>query len=344
MTQRRPMVGGRERAIGLPSGEVARVTTMLTPDERLRIDAVGMGWMYAFHRESLEDLWRDLRGQRVRALILSTAMCQRANIGTMARMVREFPRVPAVALLSEFDRATVRTVLSLGQCGIRTLIDVRDPNGWRELRSVLLSERASEVQRMALSRLALDLLKAPPNARRFFELLFTAAASTPSVRELASRMSVHPGTLMSRFFRAKLPPPKRYLAFARLTCAAHLFENPGVSVASVSDQLNYSSPQSFTRHVRALLQLSAVEFRLRYDSDGMMECFRERLVLPHLEEWQRFDPFSSRSALRPIVRRHTEGRTGPTAAATVRHARVAEELLSGDERENLVRVRERHDG
>jgi AraC-like DNA-binding protein len=249
-----------------------------------------MGFLHAYHRESVSDVWSDLRNQRVRALILSTAMCQRANITNMARMVREFPRIPAVALLSEMDRSTVRTVLSLGQCGIRTLIDVREPTGWRELRAVLLSEQASDVRRIALSRLALDLVGCPAGSLRFFETLFAVAAKTPTVRHLARTLGVLPGTLMSRFFRAHLPPPKRFLAYARLTCAARLFENPGVSVTSVANQLDYSSPQSFSRHVRSVLRMSAIEFRLRYDGDGMLECFREHLILPHRTAWRTFDP------------------------------------------------------
>jgi AraC-like DNA-binding protein len=282
--------GQLRQLIGQALGGLTRVTTMLTPDERLRVDAVGMGFLQAYHRESMQDMWQDLRSQRVRALILSTAMCQRANISNMARMVREFPRVPAVALLSQMDRSTARTVLSLGQCGIRTLIDVREPTGWRELRAVLLSEQASDVRRVALSRLALDLSGSTPGAVRFFEILFATAAKTPTMRQFCRTVGILPGTLMSRFFRAHLPPPKRFLAHARLTCAAYLFENPGVSITNVSNQLDYSSPQSFSRHVRALLQVSAMEFRARYDGEGMLEYFRERLIIPYRTHWRSFDP------------------------------------------------------
>lgn len=325
------------RPQGLDSGfggHLARVTTMLTPDERLRVDAVGMGAIQAMHRESIEDLRRDLRSERVRALIISTAMCQRASMAGMARMVREFPRVPAVALLSQFDRATVRTVLSLGQCGIRTLIDVREPNGWRELRSVLLSERTSDVQRLAMSRLALDLAESPGGTRRFFEVLFGIAGQTPTIRQLGRALQIVPGTLMSRFYRAHLPPPKRYLAFARLMCAARLFENPGVSVSSVAHQLSYSSPQSFSRHVRSILGMSAVEFRVRYDFEGMLDCFREQLVLRHLPTWRRFDPFGHTARTIGITKSHRTRRSlaFPDPSAVTRN--VAE-LSQGKEGEDL---------
>lgn len=315
---------------------ITRVTTVLTPDERLRVDAAGLGLIQAWHRESVEDVWRDLRSQRIGALIVSTAMCRQMSVASMARMVREFPRVPTLALLSRMDNSTVRTVLSLGHCGIRTLIDVRDPGGWHELRSVLLNERAATVPRMAESRLDLDLEDAPSGARRFFGMLFAVASSTPTIRELARRMGVIPGTLMSRFFRAGLPAPKRFLTYARLTYAAHLFENPGVTIASVADQLDYSSPQSFGRHVRAILQLSAVEFRARYDATGMLECLRERLVLPYLAQWREFDPFGQS---RGWVRRQ---RTG--AGKILRRSNPEREVSGlGEKREDLTGRGERDD-
>jgi hypothetical protein len=42
--------------------------------------------------------------------------------------------------------------------------------------------------------------------------------------------------------------------------------------------------------VRSVLRMSAIEFRLRYDGDGMLECFREHLILPHRTSWRTFDP------------------------------------------------------
>ncbi|MEO7966516.1 MAG: helix-turn-helix domain-containing protein, partial [Gemmatimonadaceae bacterium] len=100
-----------------------------------------------------------------------------------------------------------------------------------------------------------------------------------------------PSTLMSRFFRAGLPPAKRFLSLARLTYAARLFENPGISIANVANQLDYSSPQSFSRHVRMLMGFTAANFRERYDGEGMLQFLRDELVLNQLDVWKRFDPF-----------------------------------------------------
>jgi hypothetical protein len=95
---------------------------------------------------------------------------------------------------------------------------------------------------------------------------------------------------MSRFFRAELPPPKRYLALARLIRAAKLFENPGLSVASVANYLDYSSPQSFGRHVRTTMKMSPVQFREGYDGSGMLLYFREQLILPYVDVLRSFRP------------------------------------------------------
>jgi AraC-like DNA-binding protein len=272
---------------------LAAVTTMLTAAERLRVDAAGHGLYHAMHRDSLDEVIRDVRERGAGVVLVSVARCSRQVAARVASMVREFPRVPAVALLTQLEAQTPQTVLSLGQSGVRTLIDVRHPAGWGELRNVLLAEQAGDLQRVALAAIARDLAGASEDCRRFFESLFAAPPRVTTVRLLARQLGVLPSTLMSRFFRAGLPAPKRYLAAARLTRAARLFENPGLSVANVANHLEYSSPQSFGRHVRATLGMTAVEFRQRYDGEGMLERFREWLIVPHLAALRTFTPLTA---------------------------------------------------
>lgn len=275
-----------------PRAALAPITTVLTPLERVRVDAAGEGLYLAMHRDSLDDAVRDLRERRAAAVVLSVSRCSRNDAARMASMVREFPRVPAVALLTQVEAGTPHAVLSLGQSGVRMLIDVRQPAGWRELRSVLLADRGGDIERQAIGQLAEDLAGAPDDCRLFFDLLFTVPPRLCTVRLLAREMGVIASTLMSRFFRARLPAPKKYLAMARLTRAARLFENPGLSVANVANHLEYSSPQSFGRHVRTLLRMTAVEFRQRYDGEGMLQRFRDELVLPYRTTLRRFTPLT----------------------------------------------------
>jgi AraC-like DNA-binding protein len=223
-------------------------------------------------------------------LVSVSRCCDSQATSRMAAVVREFPRVPAVALLTQFESDTARAVLALGRCGVSQLVDVRQPTGWRELRTALMADRRDEIRRLALGQLAADLVGAPEDCWRFFESLFASGGGVSTVRALARQLSVLPSTLMSRFFRAGLPAPKRYLAFARLVRAARLFENPGLSIANVANHLDYSSPQSFGRHVRTLMCITALEFRRRYDGEGMLHHFREQLVLPYVTILRQFRP------------------------------------------------------
>ena len=269
---------------------VPRITTVLTPDERLRVDAAGQGIYRAWHRESLNDAMRDLRDHRAAAVIVAIACCDVADVPRVARVVREFPRVPAVALLSNLTPQTAQTVLVLGRCGVRTLVDVREPRGWQQLRSVLLHDQATEIHRVALARVAEDLTDAPDGCLRFFRALFEEGSETRTIQELSEILGVVPSTLMSRFTRARLPAPKFYLSMARLVCAARLFENPGLSITIVANELDYSSPQAFGRHLKSILRITAMEFRQRYDGEGMLQLFRDELVLPHIGRLRSFDP------------------------------------------------------
>jgi AraC-like DNA-binding protein len=272
------------------SSKLMPVTTILTPGERQRVDAAAEGLYSALHRESFEEVLADLRERRAGAVLISIARYGLQSSARMAAMVREFPRVPAMALLTETHYSTPQNLLSLGQLGVRILIDARQPSGWQTLREILAAERSNDLQRTALGQLSSDLAGAPADCWRFFELLFSNSPQIHNVRQMAKQMNILPSTLMSRFFRAHLPPPKKYLSLARLIRAAKLFENPGLSVASVANYLNYSSPQSFGRHVRTVMKMSPVVFRETYDGTGMLQYFRGELVLPYAEVLKSFKP------------------------------------------------------
>jgi AraC-like DNA-binding protein len=245
------------------------------------------------HRDSVDELARDVREQRADAVIISVARYNPTSTAQMTTMVREFPRIPAFALLTDVQRSTPHSVLELGRVGVRTLIDARSPSGWTTFRDLLLHERSSDVQRQTLGALGVDLAGAPADVWKFFEILFTTRPYVASVRQLGRHLNVVPGTLMSRFYRANLPSPKRYIDVGRLVRAARLLENAGLSVTAVSRQLDYSSPQAFSRHVRCLMGMSPVKFRETYNGETMLQRFREELVLPHLTTLRAFRPVAA---------------------------------------------------
>jgi AraC-like DNA-binding protein len=280
-----------------PRALTAPVLTVLDPDERIRVDAAGAGLYHAIHRESISDVLEDLKRRRVSAVLFSVVRYGRETDRRMAAVVREFPSVPAVALLGR-EPATAEALLRLGNAGVTRLVDVRLPSGWTRLRQMLGDQAAQEVDRVALERIREVLGDVTPDCWAFFEALFASSDRVGTIRELSVRMGVLPSTLMSRFFRARLPAPKRYLAFARLLRAARLFQDRGHSIADVANALEYSSPQSFGRHVRTLLGMTAGEFRSHYGAERMLEHLLDELVRPHRDALRALRPLAVRAGMR----------------------------------------------
>jgi AraC-like DNA-binding protein len=278
----------------LTSPSAAAVLTWLDPTDRPRVDAAGSGIYRAVHHDSVDALRREVRRVRPAAVLMSVGRSLPDHALGVARLIREFPRVPMVALLSRVDQATPHAVLNLGNCGIRTLVDVRDAAGWHRLREFVANETVGDIDRLALAMLREELESAPDDCWRFFESLFHVRLPATTVRTLSRALGVRPSTLMSRFFRAGLPAPKRYLAWARLVRAARLMENPGLSIADAANQLEYSSAQSFGRHVKTVLGMTAGEFRRSHDGRAMLLRFRDELLRPHRDALLELRPISGR--------------------------------------------------
>ncbi|SRR5579883_2442641 len=292
------------------SGRRVPVSTILTEPERRYVDAVGTDLFEAVHRDSIDDVVADVRQRRVRATVVSVARClvpaQPRIMSRIASIVRDFPHVAAVALLTDVRGSEPAALLALGRSGVRTLVDARQPVGWRTLRDTIALHEPSDwaFEAAALTQLEADLGEAPGDCRRFFTLLFTAPPHIVRVEQLAQLLDVLPTTLASRFSRHALPSAKSYLAWARLARAAALFEDPALSVAAAATMLEYSSPQSFGRHLRTSMGLTPSDFRRRYTARAMLERFRQDLVLPFLPTLRRFSPLApacigGRSRVRP---------------------------------------------
>jgi AraC-like DNA-binding protein len=270
------------------------VATVLLPIERARVDAAGSGCFAVLHRDSIPDAVRIVRERPVDAVLVSVHRCEPAQVEALGHLVREFPGIPTVALLSQHDPTATEMLLRLGASGIRQVVDVTSPTGWSRLRQVVGQPATRAVARIQ-GPLLDALTDAPPDARLFVEALIRLAPDTPTVSSLAQRLYVRPSTLMSRFARAGLPSPKNYLAAIRLLHASYLFEAAGLSVADVSYRLEYSSPQSFGRHLRAMLGLTALEFRRRFPFPLALTRFVEALITPYIPIWRTFHPVAAGS-------------------------------------------------
>ena len=128
--------------------ELPLIATLLTPEERLRVDAAGEGCYRTLHRETVEDLIQDLKSRQVQAVLVSVSCASR-----VASLV---PRISPYSSGCAAERVRAENptrMLALGHCG--NMVDVRLPAGWREL--VLIADTGDSGQRGVLSQLAVDL-------------------------------------------------------------------------------------------------------------------------------------------------------------------------------------------
>jgi AraC-like DNA-binding protein len=278
--------------LGSGDGGSPTIATVLLPMERARVDAAGSGCFASVHRDSIPDAVRIVRERPVDAVLLSVHRCGPEQVEVVSHLVREFPGIPTVALVSQHDPTATEMLLRLGASGVRQVVDVTSPAGWSRLRQVVgqpATRAVARIQGPILERLA----EAPADTRLFLEAMIRLAPDTPTVTTLAQRLYVRPSTLMSRFARAGLPSPKNYLAAVRLLHASYLFEAAGLSVADVSYRLEYSSPQSFGRHLRAMLGVTALEFRRRFPFPTALQRFVELMIVPYAEIWRTFHPLAA---------------------------------------------------
>ena len=265
------------------------VATVLMPRERSRVDAAGDGCFRVVHRDSVPEAIRVVRERGVDAFLVSVHRCRERDLRAVGYLIRDFPGIPTVALVSQHEANVSETLLHLGATGVQQVVDVTSPSGWQRLRQII-----GPPATRAVARIQGPILEAlgdtPLDNRLFFEALIRLAPDVVSVRRLAQQLDLRPSTLMSRFGRAGLPSPKSYLAGIRLLYAALLFESGGLSVADVAYRLEYSSPQSFGRHLRALLGITATEFRRRFPFPVGLDRFLNLMISPYERIWPGFRP------------------------------------------------------
>jgi AraC-like DNA-binding protein len=268
------------------------VATVVEPADRARFDAVADGRFATIHAESVADAIRAVRERPVGTVVLSAGYVPRDQVASVASLVKTFPGVPAVAVVARHDARSSERLLDLGASGVRRVVDLSARDGWQRLRDVV-AHPATPLSAAILAAVMPELDESPPDCRLCFQSLIRVAPETSTVRAFCRRVGVRPSTLMSRFFRARLPSPKRYLSGVRLIYVAALLEVRGLSVADVAYRLEYSSPQSFGRHLRALTGLTPSEYRRRTSFSTSIERFRTELVVPYRAVFRYFHPFNN---------------------------------------------------
>ena len=270
------------------------VATVVDPRDRPRLDAAAGGRFRTIHAESVAEVIRAVRERPVQAVLVSPSHVPQEQVPWVAALVRTYPGVQTVAVLSRHDADSAERLLAFGASGIKTLLDLGQREGWTQLRDALCHP-TSPTAAAILGRVMPELGEAPADCRLCFETLIRVAPGTPTVRALCRRYGLRAPSFVSRFFRAGLPSPKRYLSSLRLVYVAAMLETRGVSVADAAYQLEYSSPQSFGRHVRAVLGITSLEFRRRFPFPTALARFLELMIVPYGGVWPVFHPLETGS-------------------------------------------------
>jgi AraC-like DNA-binding protein len=266
------------------------VTTLVPPVERPHVDAAGRGLYRALHRSSLPEVLDDLRSRRAAAVMVSLGAWHPTARPALTRLTREFPHIPAFAFAARADARAPHAALQLGQCGVRAVLEANQAQGWGELRRALAARHEGDIRRRALEAIELELPVLNPDMRLLFERMFLEGERWTTTRELARLVQANSSSLMSRFFRLNLPSARTYLATARLVLVAEALEDPAATITRVSHAFRYSSPQSFSRHTRRMLGLTAADFRATHTGASMLEYFLAALVRPYRVDLARVSP------------------------------------------------------
>ena len=269
--------------------ETTTVATVLEPNVRSQVDAAVGDEFFALHTNSMGEALRAVREGPVRAVFVSPGCIRREELPGVANLVDGFPGVPTVAVVSRHDPVSSERLLDLGAFGVRRMVDISASGGWRYLRD-LVSHPSSPTAARIFTKLLPALGRPTEDCRAVFEALVRLAPGLPTVKMFIARLDINPSTFISRFHRSELPSPKHYLSAIRLLYASAFLEVPGLSLSDVAYRLEYSSPQSFGRHVRAFLGTTATEFRARYPFDFALGDFLERLIVPFQHTFSTFHP------------------------------------------------------
>jgi len=254
-------------------------------------------------RSTVHKICDDVAAGHADGVIISAAMVREGDVPVLRTLAHDLPPTPIVGLVSDGGTTMLAGTLLLGRAGVTRLVDVRDRTGWGALRNAFTLQLPEEAVRTALTAIFAAVEVEPDGTRtrcseglrRFVAAIFAPDATT--LARITAEFGLPPSTINSRFERIGLPSPKRYLALAKLVRAAYLGEAQGLSLRIISERLEMSSAQSYSRAVRKLTGLSGGEFRRAVHGPAMLERFKAAVVTPYREILRTFDPLRSRVSL-----------------------------------------------
>lgn len=114
--------------------------------------------------------------------------------------------------------------------------------------------------------------------------------STRSFQVGQVRTMLCTSTLNSRFVKAGLPTPFRYMRWARLVRFRALLADPTVTVLEAASLLGWETRAAAHREVRTLCGVTVMQFRYHGSVASLIAAGMAQLVVPHGEILRTFDP------------------------------------------------------
>lgn len=273
------------------------VVTVLGHATRQKVDLVVRSHHAVVHAATVREAFRRVREEPMSTFLVSPDLLRVRDDALLSITLSTTAR--AVVLIDR-DSHDPAILLLMGACGLREALDLRSREGWHGLRQLLEDESDPAANRV-LDALLHHLGSDATGARRFFAHMVRVARTTMTVRVLANSLGVAPSTLMSRFYRAQLPSPKKLLAATRLLLAKALLEDSRISISTVSYQLSYSSPQAFGRHVKLLMGMTVGKLRRVVTFEEVTDLLQKDLIVGHLAAFRAFDPLLSQGRWLPVL-------------------------------------------
>lgn len=247
----------------------ADVLTVVDSTLRRRLTLALDEFARPLHLASVGEALSVVRERPVQAVLLGRGAMTTGTATTVGRLVVNCGGT-LIAVIEGWTPELPETLLAFGRYGVRDAVDVSDRHGLSRLRDLITRTDWEPAQRVARA-FEPSLTEASEEMRFFLNYLVRTASFIGSITILAARLGVSHSSLNSRFLRAGLPSPRKYLVYIRLLFATALLEQPRVTAAHVAHRLNYSSPQSFMRHVRAQLGVSVRDLRQRHSFDALAQ-------------------------------------------------------------------------
>lgn len=241
---------------------IVRALLVLHPEERVR-ECLLRAAEARYHVRAVptwEELRSALREAPPSALVVVDPYSGNgagAPAPALRGLLGEFPSSTVIAAM-ETAGPRYRDVHTLGHWGV---VDVLSLN--LELTPEAVRRRLQTMHGRALQRLLQRALP-PTLPSRAVSIVMTAAETVSSgghAADVARTLLVSGRTLNRWAVSAALPPPRRLLAWMRVLLAGALLDDPGRSVASVSQACGYSSDSALRTALNAFLGRSPKRLR-----------------------------------------------------------------------------------